>query len=235
MKLFQLATSASTETVASAGRAIGSRIRQKKPNALQPSSVAASSISPGIARKNAAQDDDRHRQPERGLRQDHAERVVQQAEGAQQDEQRQDRHREREHQPDGEEREQQLPAPEGEPGEDERGQRRRADDQERGGHRDERAVGERPPEVRRGEDVGVVGDPHGDGSPNGLVDSWPLSLNPPSTPKSERHDDERADHRDDRVQHDASAATPRTRAAAHRWSRIPVIAPSVSRRRTKRW
>src|SRR5690606_38882597 len=50
-KLFQLVTIARTDTVPMAGRAIGSRIRQKKPNRLQPSMIAASSSSAGIVRK----------------------------------------------------------------------------------------------------------------------------------------------------------------------------------------
>ena len=49
---FQVVTTASTLTVASAGRARGRRTRQKKPNELQPSIRAASSSSAGMLRKN---------------------------------------------------------------------------------------------------------------------------------------------------------------------------------------
>ena len=45
-------TTASTLTVARAGRARGSRTRQKNPNELQPSIRAASSSSAGMLRKN---------------------------------------------------------------------------------------------------------------------------------------------------------------------------------------
>ena len=90
---FQLPTTASTATVARAGRESGSRIRQKNPNVLQPSMAAASSSSRGDAPEERPQDDDRHGRPKAACGQGHPERVVEQAERPDEDVQRQDRDR----------------------------------------------------------------------------------------------------------------------------------------------
>ena len=80
---FQLVTSASTLTVASAGRDSGTTIRQRNPNVEHPSTRAASSSSFGMLPKNGPQDDDRERERERRLRQRHAQRVAEEPEAPQ--------------------------------------------------------------------------------------------------------------------------------------------------------
>ena len=73
---------ASTLTVASAGRESGRRTRQKKPNELQPSIAGGVLELRRDAPEERAQDDDRERQREGGLRQRDAERVAEEARGS---------------------------------------------------------------------------------------------------------------------------------------------------------
>ena len=145
---FHVDTMARTATVASAGRASGSRTRQKNPNVLQPS-IRRRPRAPTGCSEERPQDDDRQRQRERRLRQGDAQRVARQPKLTDQDVQRQDRDGGREQQPEREQRVERAP------GRGTRIGRRRTRPAPRTGHRqttrcgDEHAVAALAPERLR--------------------------------------------------------------------------------------
>ena len=119
---FQVLTIARTLTVASAGRASGSRTRQKNPNVLQPSILAASSSSAGMLLKNGRRMMIVRGSPKAASGSATPRKFPDSPRSADQDVQRQDRDGRREEQPEHEQRVDRLPAAEHDPGEDERGQ-----------------------------------------------------------------------------------------------------------------
>ena len=143
---FQLTIMVKAPTAARAGRASGSRMRQKKPNAEQPSIEAASCSSTGDRQKESAQDQDVPGYSECGLHQDDSQEGIGQMHLADHEVDRHNGNGDREHETQGEKVESQLLAPELHPGKYKGSQA--ASDQHTGRrrHHDDEAVAQHGPE-----------------------------------------------------------------------------------------